>query len=318
MIFLLIICAIFAMSYKEATQIKSNNSVLEDEEKSDITNASLESLQNEFQIEEIYSTEYHKSISEDGIRLPDVCWEYLRSSEYLEEIVSKTYLFQYPKDLDFEKYSYVVSFGCKIIKCWSEEMIEDDHVLSVVYDPQYQGKKVFLYKLPKIKIYPFKWPTYIVKEGEKLHFANTPVYYQEGMLDGYEFRVDFPINEIYDAVCFEMEGTKEKHFTNSDIEWEYICDQEYMNLLSEKFQFLCPENLDFNSHSYIITFGYQIVECWSEEMIGDEYVLRIICDSQYCDKNVFFYQFPKVKISTDYYANFAVEDNEKLPLEKIS
>ena len=136
----------------------------------------------EVAIIEIGNTSYSE-YDDDRPTLTQVRWEYVRSFEHLK-VLSEDYDFQYPSYIDSTDYTYIISMGCKVIEAWTEEKNGDDYILNVIYDPNYQGKQVFFYQLPKIKIYPFKWPSYILNDEKKLLFGSSPYDYKEELLKG--------------------------------------------------------------------------------------------------------------------------------------
>lgn len=148
----------------------------------------------DFEINSIGSSSYSNSLDPGGRPLSEVRWEYVTGMGYLEDL-SELYGFQYPEDLDLQTYSYIVSFGCKIFECWSEEKIGDDYILTVTYEDNYQGKQVFFYQLPKSRLYPLRWPSYVLKNGERLPFATDPYSYDKTLLEGYEM-VEVPCLEL--------------------------------------------------------------------------------------------------------------------------
>ena len=254
------------------------------------SSSSRESFCSDITIKEVFSTSYSNHLYETGFPIPDVCWEYITGPDRLETLEAD-YDFDYPDNLEFDKYSYVVSFGCQILSCWIDEMVGDEHILNIIYNPEFQGKKVFLYQIPKTQIYPLQWPSYIIKDGEKLKIATTPTDCNKSLLDGYKFHVDFPMEEMYNtsfsALLIETENL------SADNCFEYICEEEELEALSKQYEFQYPDTLDFNIHSYLISFGYKTLGCWSEKIEDGEYILNISKVSEFVGNQVFFYQFPK-------------------------
>lgn len=239
----------------------------------------------DFSGEEIFSTSYSRHVYETGFPLPDVCWEYLTGPGRLEKL-EEDYGFQYPGDLDFEEHSYIVSFGCKVLECWSDRIVNNEYVLSVLYDAEYQGKNLFLYQLPKVNIYPLDWPSYVTKEGKQVQLATTPTNCDKSFLDGYQFYVEFPMEEIFSAAYTG-------DLSNPDVYFEFVCEKEQLEALAANYSFSYPNDLDLDLYSYLISFGYKVVGCRSDKIEGGEYALNITEVSEFVGRQVFFYQFPK-------------------------
>lgn len=171
-------------SSDESISVATNT--FEDESISIATNSfedeSISVTTNSFEIVKLGESSYLPPESENN---SNVQWQYIRSTEHLEKLM-ETFKFKVPNNMNLENHSYIVSFGCEIIEMWTEEKVGEDHVLSVVYSDMYYDNQIFLYELPLVRIYPFKWPSYILKDGEVVPFATDPNNYDVSLLEGYK------------------------------------------------------------------------------------------------------------------------------------
>lgn len=114
-----------------------------------------------------------------------VQWISVLGQDHLPDL-SEEYSFQPPNGMNFDEHAYIVSFGCKILEFWSEEMNGNDYVLSVTYAEDYQGEQAFIYELPHVRIYPLQYPSYVLKEGERVFLGTHPNNYDLTLFKGYE------------------------------------------------------------------------------------------------------------------------------------
>ncbi len=96
--------------------------------------------------------------------------EFIREpgNEHLAEL-SVDMKFDMPADLDFQNHSYILSYGRRIVGLEAIEKNGNDYVLSVTFEEEHQGNKVFINQLDKTPIYPFRWPWYILRGNGKVY-----------------------------------------------------------------------------------------------------------------------------------------------------
>ncbi len=136
--------------------------------------------------------------------------------------------------------------------------------------------------------------SWMIAESSKPSIGKA-VYTDEGE-EQQHIDVDFTLigTSEYDPTHY-YEGyglVKDSPFTN----WEYIRSQNYLDMLQEEDQFEAPTNLNFEEHSYIVSYGREIVEMWSERQYDSYILLNVTFEEKHKGNQVFFYQTDKLRI----------------------
>ena len=79
-------------------------------------------------------------------------------------------------------------------------------------------------------------------------------------------------------------------------QWLFIRNEDYLDMLQEEDQFEAPTNLNFEDHSYIISYGRKIVEMWSERQYYDNVILSVTFEETYEGNQIFIYQINKLPV----------------------
>ena len=97
-----------------------------------------------------------------------------RNEEHLVELLAKADT-NLPEGMGDDTSTFIFTYGRKLASLSAIKKNGEDYILEVVFEEEYCENQVFVYAIPKTKVYPFRWSIYYLENSEKIYWGATVV-----------------------------------------------------------------------------------------------------------------------------------------------
>lgn len=126
-------------------------------------------------------------------------------------------------------------------------------------------------------------------------------------------------------ISFEMDlvATGSEDFTSYNEEFNFTKDNQYTNVINARneehlselissVQVELPSDICYATNTFLFAYGRKLTSISAVEMNGNGYILEVVFEEEYYEKQVFVYAIPKTNVYPFRWSIYRIKNNERV------